>query len=272
LLYKSKVEYGGWTVNHIQGCAHGCKFPCYAYMMSKRFGRIKDYKEWLNPLIVKDADKIIKEELRKFYKKIKYVHLCFMTDPFMYNADTDSLNIEVKDSTLKVIKTINSFGIPVTVLTKGFYPDEILQDSFLKNNYYGITLVSLNSNFKKHLEPYSAPYDVRISSMKKLNNAGLNTWVSVEPYPTPNIDSKAYQIDRLLNQIKFVKKIIFGKLNYNVYSNKYHDNNNFYTKIAQKVIDFCEENKIELCIKRGTPLSRNEDIFSDLKPAYLIRH
>lgn len=42
LLYKSKVEYmdgpGVYTMNHVQGCAHGCRYPCYAYLAAKRFG------------------------------------------------------------------------------------------------------------------------------------------------------------------------------------------------------------------------------------------
>ena len=33
MLYKTGVEYGDYTMNHIQGCAHGCKYPCYAFMM-----------------------------------------------------------------------------------------------------------------------------------------------------------------------------------------------------------------------------------------------
>jgi hypothetical protein len=38
LLYKTGVEYGDYTINHVQGCSHGCKYPCYAFLMSKRFG------------------------------------------------------------------------------------------------------------------------------------------------------------------------------------------------------------------------------------------
>ncbi|MCX7911219.1 MAG: radical SAM protein, partial [Endomicrobia bacterium] len=41
LLYKTEVEYGDWTINHIIGCKHGCKFPCYAMMMAKKFGWVK---------------------------------------------------------------------------------------------------------------------------------------------------------------------------------------------------------------------------------------
>lgn len=47
MLYQAGVEYGDYTMNHAQGCAHGCKFPCYAFLMKKRFGQIKDYEEWI---------------------------------------------------------------------------------------------------------------------------------------------------------------------------------------------------------------------------------
>ena len=35
MLYETGVEYGDYTMNHVLGCAHGCKFPCYAFMMKK---------------------------------------------------------------------------------------------------------------------------------------------------------------------------------------------------------------------------------------------
>ena len=40
MLYKTGVEYGDYTMNHVQGCSHGCKYPCYAFLMAKRFGRV----------------------------------------------------------------------------------------------------------------------------------------------------------------------------------------------------------------------------------------
>ena len=43
MLYKTGVEYGDYTINHIHGCAHGCKYPCYAMSMAKRFGKVKTY-------------------------------------------------------------------------------------------------------------------------------------------------------------------------------------------------------------------------------------
>ena len=143
---------------------------------------------------------------------------------------------------------------------------------FLKSNEYGITLVSLNDDFKKNFEPFSAPYKLRIDSLKKLADNGLNTWVSLEPYPTPGLDETAANIEKILDNILFVKKLIFGKLNYRrlTYYNSnnsliWKNNDDFYKEMAEKVIDFCNRNKIKYHIKVGTPLSKSStvNIFKD---------
>ncbi|MCL4386350.1 MAG: radical SAM protein [Actinobacteria bacterium] len=268
LLYKTKVEYGNWTINHFIGCKHGCKFPCYAMMMVRKFGWVKDYEDWRKPRIVDNALELLEIEIPKYKSKIDFVHLCFMSDPFMYDFDNRCLIKEIKELTLKIIQMLNQNGIRVTTLTKGIYPDEIInEEKFLQSNEYGITLVSLNDDFKKNFEPFSAPYELRIDSLKKLANEGLNTWVSLEPYPTPDLDEKAQNIESVLDNISFVKKIIFGKLNYRRLSNyngKNHslwkNNDDFYKEIAEKVINFCYRNNIKYHIKIGTPLSNSNTI------------
>ena len=87
LLYKTGVEYGDYTVNHVQGCSHGCKYPCYAMMLAKRFGKIKTYEEWCEPAIVSNALEILDKEIPKLKNKIQSVQLCFSTDPFMYHYE-----------------------------------------------------------------------------------------------------------------------------------------------------------------------------------------
>jgi DNA repair photolyase len=258
LLYKSKVEYGSWTINHIEGCSHGCKFPCYAYMMAKRFGKIRTYEEWREPKIVENSIELLKKEIIKYKNRIDFVHLSFTTDPFMYDFEKNILIPEVKKLTLKIIKFLNENNIRVTTLTKGYYPDELLTNGFLSSNEYGITLVSLNPEFKEKFEPFSAPYEMRVSSLEKLALKGLDTWVSIEPYPTPNLDHSAYYIENLLEKIYFVKKIVFGKLNYNVKSNNFTNNKEFYKTITDKIIQFAESNNIEHHIKFGTPNSKKK--------------
>ena len=242
LLYKSKVEYANFCINHVLGCAHGCTYPCYALLMAKRFGRVKDYADWREPKLVENTLEILDEEIPRYRNQIDFVHLCFTTDPFMCGYD------EVKDLTLKIIKKLNENKIKTTVLTKGVYP-EILSDqlTYGYHNTYGISLVSLSDAFRRRFEPFSARFEDRISSLRYLHEAGLETWVSIEPYPTPNLFEQ--DIIEILNAVKFVDRIIFGKLNYNSKANSFQD---FYEKCATSVIDFCEEKGIKHHIKNGT--------------------
>jgi DNA repair photolyase len=249
LLYKSKVEYADFCINHVEGCAHGCNFPCYAFMMAKRFGKVKTYAEWIKPKIVKNSLELLDKEIPKYKDKINFVHLCFTTDPFMYTYP------EVADMTLKIINKLNSNGIKCTVLTKGIYPKELINiKKYSKDNEYGITIVSLDNNFKKRFEPGSAPYFGRINALKKLHDAGLKTWVSMEPYPTPNLTNGngIRELLRILNEISFVDNIIFGKLNYNCKSTNFPENEKYYEKCANIVEKFCKLKGIKYHIKYGT--------------------
>lgn len=268
LLYKTKVEYGDWTINHIIGCMHGCKFPCYAMMMAKKFGWVKDYEDWRKPRIAKNYLELLEKEIPKYKNQIDFVHLCFMSDPFMYNLERKTLIVPIKEMTLEIIEKFNKEGIRVTTLTKGIYPDEILDEKrFLKENEYGITLVSLNEDFKIRFEPFSAPYKERIESLKKLAEKGLNTWVSMEPYPTPELDETAENIEKILEKISFVKKIIFGKLNYRrlIEANYncgqvWKNSKDFYREMVQRLINFCKKNNIKYHVKYGTPLSKSNTV------------
>src|SRR3989344_519785 len=259
LLYKSKVEYADYCINHVEGCAHGCTFPCYAFMMAKRFGKVKSYGEWKKPKIVANALELLDKEIPKYKHDIKFVHLCFTTDPFMYQYP------EVEDLTLKIINKLNDNGIKCTVLTKGVYPKDLINtDKYSVGNEYGITLVSLNKEFKERFEPGSAPYMGRIKALKKLHDAGLKTWVSMEPYPTPNLTegNDILNLTKILNEISFVDNIVFGKLNYNCESSNFPENGEFYDKCARIVEKFCKLNGIKYHIKFGT---KKVDNFSTVK-------
>ena len=144
--------------------------------------------------------------------------------------------------------SINSYDIPVNVLTKGNLP-VILKD-YSKENSYGITLVSLNENYREKNEPGSAPYSERIKSLKYLHDNGCKTWISLEPYPTPNILDQNF--DEILEAISFVDKIIFGRLNYNKKVSEYKDFQSYYNELTEKVISFCERNGLDYHIKDGT--------------------
>lgn len=242
MLYKTGVEYGDYTVNYVQGCVHGCKYPCYAFSMAKRFGTVKSYDDWINPVIVSNTLELLDKELPKLYNQINNVQLCFTTDPFMYDYD------DVKELSLKVIKKINDYNIPCHILTKGILPDELLKTS--KINFYGITLVSLDETFRNTYEPSTPNYRERIQALKMLHDNGYKTWVSIEPYPTPNIIEQ--DLIEILDAINFVDKIIFGRLHYNKKVSEYKEYKEFYNNCANIVENYCKKYGIEVYIKNKT--------------------
>ncbi len=231
-------------MNHVQGCAHGCLYPCYAFLMARRFGRAKTYEEWVRPYLVTNTLELLERELPKYRNKIKQIQLCFTTDPFMEGYP------EVSALSLKAIDLINSYGIPCVTLTKGLLPSEL--KSRRLDNQYGITCVSLSEEFRIQMEPGAAPLSKRIQSLKELHDAGCKTWVSMEPYPTPNIWKQ--DLLPILQRVSFVDKIVFGRVHYANSASSYADAEAFYRSSSNIVRNFCARQGISCYIKQGTPV------------------
>ena len=242
MLYQTGVEYGDYTMNHVQGCAHGCKFPCYAFLMKKRFGQIKDYEEWLEPCLVSNTLELLDREIPRLRDKIQSVQLCFTTDPFMNGYP------EVGAMSIVAIRKLNNAGIRCTTLTKGILPLELAQLS--PENEHGITLISLDESYREKMEPGAAPYADRLAALRALHDAGCRTWVSIEPYPTPNLIEQDLQ--NILDAVRFVDKIIFGRTNYCKEVSAYKQHKSFYNRLAAQVTEFCEQHGIQYHIKEKT--------------------
>lgn len=242
MLYKTAVEYGDYTMNHVQGCSHGCRYPCYAYLMAKRFGKVKDYEDWCEPALVENTLELLRKEIPRLKNKITSVQLCFTTDSFMYGYE------DIQEMSLSAIEMLNSFDIPCVVLSKGVLPIALAELS--EKNTYGITLVSLDEEYRKAYEPGAAPYKERIQALKDLHDRGCRTWVSIEPYPTPNIIQQS--LDDILQEVDFADRIIFGRTNYNKTVSSFPGVKSWYNDRAAEVQSFCDSAGIDCYVKRGT--------------------
>ena len=168
--------------------------------MKKRFGQIKDYEEWLEPCLVSNTLELLDREIPRLRDKIQSVQLCFTTGPFMNGYP------EVGAMSIAAIRKLNNAGIRCTTLTKGILPLELAQLS--PENEHGITLISLDESYREKMEPGASPYADRLAALRALHDAGCRTWVSIEPYPTPNLIEQDLQ--NILDAVNFVDKIIFG--------------------------------------------------------------
>ena len=237
LLYKSGL--GFWCLNHVQGCAHGCRYPCYASLMARRYGRAKDEADWRRPRLVENAVELLERELSRKRERLGLVHLCLTTDPFMVGYP------EVTAASLALIERLNAHGVRASVLTKGVLPLELADARLDRRNVLGISLVSLDESFRRRFEPGAAPYGERIAALERLHAAGCRTLVHIEPYPTPNIVKQ--DIRPLLEAVAFVDELYFGGWNYSPLAGACADRDAFYREQGRVVRVFCRERRI-----RGT--------------------
>ena len=213
-----------------------------AFMLKRRFGQIPSYEDWLNPYLVSNTLEILDREIPRLKSKIKSVQLCFTTDPFMYGYE------EIENMSLAAIEKLNDAGVKCVVLSKGVLPIELAKYS--KDNEYGITLISLDEAYREHMEPGAASYATRLAALEALHNKGCKTWVSIEPYPTPNLIKQ--DLNKILGKVAFTDKIIFGRTNYSKEVSAFRQHREFYSEQAEKVMCFCKEQNIKCHIKDGT--------------------
>ena len=60
---------GSFAATHVVGCSHGCRFPCYAFLMMQRFGKVTSYEEWCRPRLVSNALQLAQHELPRLRGK-----------------------------------------------------------------------------------------------------------------------------------------------------------------------------------------------------------
>lgn len=121
---------------------------------------------------------------------------------------------------LDAICLLNDAGIPCVVLTKGLLPE--LLAGMDNRNSYGITLVSLDEEYRKRMEPY----------------------------PTPNLVDQS--LSEVLDAVSFVDRIVFGRTNYSTAVSSYPHAKEWYNERVREVTAFCEEHGIDLHVKKGT--------------------
>lgn len=163
-------EYAPLATNPYRGCGHGCAY-CYVPLVTKQprpefdAGAVerKDFRRKLIQDAQKYEDAGITEQ----------VMLSFTTDPY-HPGDTSLTSV--------VLDVLAGHGLGFCTLTKGgaralrdihrFRPN---QDAFAS------TLTTLDDDFSRKWERGAALPGDRIATLRRFHEAGIFTWVSLEP-------------------------------------------------------------------------------------------
>lgn len=117
-----------------------------------------------------------------------------------------------------------------------------LYPCYAEKKVHGISLVSLDEDFRRRWEPGAAPYADRVAAIEALHEAGRTTLVHIEPCPPPNILRQ--DLTRLLEAVSFVDHVFFGGWNYSKLVRRDPATLEFYRAAAAAVRRFCRERGI----------------------------
>jgi len=169
-IYEPKGKARGYSplaLNFYNGCDHGC-----TYCFNKRFKYFTD-----NPVLKKNFFANLLKDAKKLAGTNKQVLLCFSGDPYC-KKDV------VLQATRRVLEILLLYKIPTAVLTKG--GERCLRDLDLFKQFgegikIGASLTFSDPEHSKHYEPGAALPEERFQTLKTLHDAGIRTWVSLEP-------------------------------------------------------------------------------------------
>lgn len=191
-------EYSPLATNPYRGCAHKCAY-CYVpnvlRMTREEFdAEAIPRKDFLRQL-EKDATK---------YQSLGITEQCmlsFTTDPY-HPGDTTL--------TREVLKALIAHGLGICTLTKG--GKRALRDIDLfrpGRDAFASTLTSLDPSFSAKWERGAPPPQDRIDTLREFHDAGIFTWVSLEPV----LDTSA-TLEIIRQTHKFVDLYKIGRVNY----------------------------------------------------------
>jgi DNA repair photolyase len=158
---RSTTEY---TINLYRGCIHNC---CYCYAPSL----IHDERHWGSYVDAKiNAPRILEKELAGAEKDVVFISSA--SDP--YQAIEARYRL-----TRHCLEVILRHQFPVLVLTRS---PLVLRDLDILGKFewlrVGFSISSLREQF---FEPGVPKLEVRLKALRKLDQAGVKTWVSLAP-------------------------------------------------------------------------------------------
>jgi len=193
-------EYSHLAANPYRGCGHRCSYcwvPLVLKMSREEFdNNPRPRPDFLN-LLRRDAEK---------YQAIdskEQVMLSFTTDPY-HHLDKE-LGL-----TRQVIQVLKAHGLGFCTLTKG--GSRALRDIDLfrpNRDAFASTLTSLDPAISLQWEAEAALPADRIATLKKFHDAGIFTWVSLEPV----YDTRA-TLEIIRSTHQFVNLYKVGRINY----------------------------------------------------------
>lgn len=246
IITKSKLPASDFVINPYIGCTHNCLY-CYAEFMKKFTNHTNE--KWCSFLDIKNFNSL---EYKNIYKD-KLFLISSVTDPYnKYEV--------IYKKTQKILEQLLKFDSNFEILTKS---PLIIRDIELikrfKNIKVGISIAFHNDDARKIFEPNAPSITSRINALKKLNEAGIETYVFISPiFPMitdvtsiinlTKLYANFYMFENLNLRGEYKKNILYLIKNkypdiFSIYEDIFNQNETLYWDNLLKEIESLEINK-----------------------------
>lgn len=166
-ISKTKLPVADYAINPYTGCPHKCMY-CYAEFMKRFTNHNEDWGDFLD---VKRCDKPV--DNRKLDGTSVFIGS--VTDP--YNPFEKTYKI-----TRTILKQLTGCTADIDLQTKSsLITRDIDIIRRIPNIKVGISLCTLDDDFRKEMEPFASAIDSRLYALRKLHEAGIHTYIFMSP-------------------------------------------------------------------------------------------
>ncbi len=191
-LVRSSLPELDYCLNPYVGCGHGCRY-CY---VPDVLGDETLHREWGKRIRVKEnLEQILAKEVR--IKKKGVVGVSTATDP--YQPLEKDLEL-----TRRCLQLLRRAGFTVSIQTKS---PLVLRDRDLFEPSWdiGVTIITLDPELARILEPNAPPPDSRVHILEEL--ADMDTWLFLGPI-IPGVNDGIENLTQLVKVAKRTKSVL----------------------------------------------------------------
>lgn len=188
ILTEAKGFMGGYdyTLNPYSGCSFGCTY-CYAAFFSRTEEQRKNWGYWVQ---VKENALQLLIKFRKKSLKDKTIYMSSVTDPYQ----PIEKELKLTRSLLKELITYHQPRLVIqtrsTIATRDI--DLFKQFKVIQVN---MTITTDSETVRKVFEPLCPSNSSRLKAIKEINNAGVNTCITMTPLlPIENAEDFAKKL------------------------------------------------------------------------------
>ncbi len=193
----TQIPSADYAINPYTGCQFACMY-CFASFMGRFVGESNG--NWGNYVYVKrNAIELMERDIKPLMKKNPHpkIAISTVTDPYQ--------GVERKYRLTKGILEVfakNNYQGRIGILTKSpMILDDLELLKKIPNLEVGLSITTTDDKLSRFLEVKAPLASARLRTMKKLNDAGIKTYVFVGPF-LPHMKLRPELIDKLFSEIK----------------------------------------------------------------------